>query len=82
MPDKGNHDGEVQGRLPSGTRLSKLWFSGNNYEFATHRVRIYLYPVPDGVSLRAGTTASVLVITGSAKKTSNTPVVAAPDALH
>jgi len=27
-----------QVRLPSGTRLSKLSFSGDNYELATHRV--------------------------------------------
>jgi len=45
-------------------------------------VRIQLDSVPDSVSLRVGTTASVLVITGSAAGSHNTPRVAAPQALQ
>ena len=31
------HGREVRGRLHPGTKLSKLSFPGDNYEFATHR---------------------------------------------
>jgi multidrug resistance efflux pump len=45
-------------------------------------VRIHFDKVPEGVELRVGTTASVLVMTGSAGKDSTTEPVAAPKALQ
>lgn len=45
-------------------------------------VRIQLEAVPDDVSLRVGTTASVLVMAASAGKSGNSPAVAAPRALQ
>ena len=45
-------------------------------------VRIYLDPLPEGVELRVGTTASVLVMTGTSGKKSEKPTVGAPRALQ
>jgi len=45
-------------------------------------VRIHLEKVPDGVELRVGTTASVLVMTGTGGTQSDKPAVAAPRALQ
>jgi len=45
-------------------------------------VRIHIDPLPDGVELRVGTTASVLVRTGTGKETSKKKAVAAPKALQ
>jgi multidrug resistance efflux pump len=45
-------------------------------------VRVHLESVPEGVALRVGTTASVLVRTGTADKTDHGPVVAAPAPLE
>jgi multidrug resistance efflux pump len=45
-------------------------------------VRIHLDPLPEGVELRVGTTASVLVMTGTSGKKSEKPTVAAPRALQ
>ena len=45
-------------------------------------VRIHLDPLPEGVELRVGTTASVLVITGTSGKKSEKPTVAAPRPLQ
>ena len=45
-------------------------------------VRIHLDKVPEGVKLRVGTTASVLVVTGSNDGKSDKPAVAAPKALQ
>ncbi len=45
-------------------------------------VRIHLTEVPDGVDLRVGTTASVLVMTGTAGEEGGGPVAAAPKALQ
>jgi multidrug resistance efflux pump len=45
-------------------------------------VRIHLNQVPDDVKLRVGTTASVLVMTGTSGKESEKPAVAAPKALQ
>jgi len=43
-------------------------------------VRIHLTELPEGIELRVGTTASVLVRTGG--KNSGKPPVAAPEALQ
>jgi multidrug resistance efflux pump len=45
-------------------------------------VRIHLDRVPEEVKLRVGTTASVLVMTGTSGKESDNPAVAAPRALQ
>ena len=45
-------------------------------------VRIHLDPLPEGVELRVGTTASVFVMTGTSGKKSEKPTVAAPRALQ
>ena len=45
-------------------------------------VRIHIDPLPEGVELRVGTTASVLVRTGNSKETSKKKAVAAPKALQ
>ena len=45
-------------------------------------VRIHLDPLPEGVKLRVGTTASVLVMTGTSGKKSEKPAVGAPRALQ
>jgi multidrug resistance efflux pump len=45
-------------------------------------VRIHLTKVPEGVELRVGTTASVLVMTGTGDGKSDKPAVAAPKALQ
>jgi multidrug resistance efflux pump len=45
-------------------------------------VRIHLDEVPEDVKLRVGTTASVLVMTGTSSKKSEKPAVAAPKALQ
>jgi multidrug resistance efflux pump len=45
-------------------------------------VRIHLDKVPEGVELRVGTTASVLVMTGTSGKMSEKPAVALPKALQ
>ena len=45
-------------------------------------VRIHVEKLPEGVALRVGTTASVLVMTGTAGKDSTKPVAAAPTALQ
>ena len=45
-------------------------------------VRIHLDQVPAGVELRVGTTASVLVMTGTSQETSKKRAVAAPKALQ
>ena len=45
-------------------------------------VRIHLGQVPEGVDLRVGTTASVLVMTGTSGKKSEKPAVGAPRALQ
>jgi multidrug resistance efflux pump len=45
-------------------------------------VRIHLDPVPEEINLRVGTTASVLVMTGTSGKKSDKPVAAAPKALQ
>ncbi|MBT8330964.1 MAG: HlyD family secretion protein [Deltaproteobacteria bacterium] len=45
-------------------------------------VRIHLDKVPDGVELRVGTTASVLVMTGTSGSKSDKSAVAAPKALQ
>jgi multidrug resistance efflux pump len=45
-------------------------------------VRIHLEKVPEDVQLRVGTTASVLVMTGTSKDTSKKKAVAAPKALQ
>ena len=45
-------------------------------------VRIHLNPLPEGVELRVGTTASVLVMTGTSGKKSEKPTVGAPRALQ
>ncbi len=45
-------------------------------------VRIHIDPLPEGVELRVGTTASVLVRTGTSKETSKKKAVAAPKALQ
>jgi multidrug resistance efflux pump len=45
-------------------------------------VRIHLDPLPEGVELRVGTTASVLVMTGTSGKKSEKPTVGAPRALQ
>ena len=45
-------------------------------------VRVHLTDVPDEVKLRVGTTASVLVMTGTSDSEANQPVPAAPKALQ
>ncbi len=45
-------------------------------------VRIHLTEVPEGVDLRVGTSASVLVMTGTAGEQGGEPVAAAPKALQ
>ena len=45
-------------------------------------VRVHLEQVPEGVALRVGTTASVLVMTGSHNDESKEPVPATPQALQ
>ncbi len=45
-------------------------------------VRIHIDKLPEGVELRVGTTASVMVMTGTAGKDSSKPVAAAPRALQ
>jgi len=45
-------------------------------------VRIHLDPLPEGVELRVGTTASVLVMTGTSGSQSEKAAVAAPKALQ
>ena len=45
-------------------------------------VRIHLDKIPEGVQLRVGTTASVLVMTGTSGSTSDKSAVAAPRALQ
>jgi multidrug resistance efflux pump len=45
-------------------------------------VRIHLEAVPDGVELRVGTTASVMVRTGTAGDEAGAPASAAPSALQ
>jgi multidrug resistance efflux pump len=45
-------------------------------------VRIHLDQVPEGVELRVGTTASVLVMTGTRNDTSKKKAVATPKALQ
>jgi hypothetical protein len=45
-------------------------------------VRIHLDKIPEGVQLRVGTTASVLVMTGTGEGTSEGNAVAAPRALQ
>ena len=45
-------------------------------------VRILLLDVPDAVALRVGTTASVLVLTGTADQDGDDPVAAAPRSLQ
>ena len=45
-------------------------------------VRVHLGQVPDGVELRVGTTASVLVMTGTSGSSGETSSVAAPTALQ
>ena len=45
-------------------------------------VRILLLDVPDAVALRVGTTASVLVLTGTADQDGDDPVTAAPRSLQ
>ena len=45
-------------------------------------VRIHIDKVPEGVKLRVGTTASVLVMTGTSGSKGNIPAVAAPKALQ
>lgn len=45
-------------------------------------VRIHLDKVPDEVKLRVGTTASIMVMTGTSDSTSEKPAVAAPRALQ
>jgi len=45
-------------------------------------VRIHLQAVPEEIKLRVGTTASVLVMTGSAEDDNNTPVPPVPAALQ
>ncbi len=45
-------------------------------------VRIHIDPLPEGVELRVGTTASVLVMTGTSKDESKKKAVAAPKALQ
>jgi multidrug resistance efflux pump len=45
-------------------------------------VRIHLDKVPEGVKLRVGTTASVLVMTGTSQETNKKKAVAAPKALQ
>ncbi len=45
-------------------------------------VRVHLEKVPDGVELRVGTTASVLVMTGTSGSSGETSSVAAPTALQ
>jgi multidrug resistance efflux pump len=44
-------------------------------------VRIHLDKIPEDVKLRVGTTASVLVMTGTSDSKSEKPAVAAPRAL-
>jgi len=45
-------------------------------------VRIHIAPAPEGVDLRVGTTASVLVMTGTSGDEGEKPAVAAPKALQ
>jgi multidrug resistance efflux pump len=45
-------------------------------------VRVHLEQVPEGVELRVGTTASVLVMTGTSDRNGETAVTAAPPALQ
>jgi multidrug resistance efflux pump len=45
-------------------------------------VRIHLTDVPEGIDLRVGTTASVLVLTGTADEDSDKTVAAAPALLQ
>jgi len=45
-------------------------------------VRIHLDSIPEGIDLRVGTTASVLVRTGTAGSGSTAPATAAPTALR
>jgi multidrug resistance efflux pump len=45
-------------------------------------VRIHIDPLPEGVELRVGTTASVLVMTGTSKDENKKKAVAAPKALQ
>ena len=45
-------------------------------------VRIHMTNIPDGVALRVGTTASVLVMTGTAEKGHDTPVPPVPSVLQ
>ncbi len=45
-------------------------------------VRVHVEKLPEGVELRVGTTASVLVMTGTAGSDSTKPVAAAPKALQ
>jgi hypothetical protein len=45
-------------------------------------VRIHIDTLPEGVELRVGTTASVLVMTGTSGKKGEKKAVAAPKALQ
>jgi multidrug resistance efflux pump len=45
-------------------------------------IRIHLDKVPEDIKLRVGTTASVLVMTGTSDSKSEKPAVAAPKALQ
>jgi len=45
-------------------------------------VRVHIEAVPDGIDLRVGTTASVLVMTGTQGNDDNAPVAAAPKMLQ
>jgi multidrug resistance efflux pump len=45
-------------------------------------VRIHLDTIPDGMGLRVGTTASVLVMTGTADSDATRPATAAPSVLQ
>jgi multidrug resistance efflux pump len=45
-------------------------------------VRIHFDAIPDGVDLRVGTTASVLVMTGTAGSAGTRPATALPSALQ
>jgi len=45
-------------------------------------VRIHMTRIPDGVALRVGTTASVLVMTGTSEKGHDTPVPPVPSVLQ
>jgi hypothetical protein len=45
-------------------------------------VRIHIDPLPEGVELRVGTTASVLVMTGTSGKKSEKQAVAVPKPLQ